>query len=84
MLVLARRTNESIIINDNVEIVVIEIRRDQVKIGVRAPKEVPVYRKEVYEEIQAENIQAASAGATSLDGLSDILARKKKPPTGNQ
>ncbi len=80
MLVLARRPNESIIINDNVEVVVVDIRKDQVKIGVRAPREVRVYRKEVYEEIQRENIEAAAAAAKGLGSLPDILSREKKSP----
>ncbi|EQA45109.1 carbon storage regulator [Leptospira broomii serovar Hurstbridge str. 5399] len=59
MLVLARRTNESIIIGDDIEIVIVDIKGDQVKIGVKAPKEVSVHRAEVYREIQAENRKAA-------------------------
>ncbi|TGK11647.1 carbon storage regulator [Leptospira fletcheri] len=59
MLVLARRTNESIIIGDDIEIVIVDIKGDQVKIGVKAPKEVSVHRAEVYREIQAENKKAA-------------------------
>lgn len=54
MLVLSRKKNESIVINDDVTIVVVEIRGDKVRIGVVAPKEVPVHRKEVYEAIQRE------------------------------
>ncbi|TGK21211.1 carbon storage regulator [Leptospira fluminis] len=61
MLVLARRTNESIIIGDDIEIVIVDIKGDQVKIGVKAPKEVSVHRAEVYREIQAENKKAAGA-----------------------
>ncbi|EPG73135.1 carbon storage regulator [Leptospira fainei serovar Hurstbridge str. BUT 6] len=61
MLVLARRTNESIIIGDDIEIVIVDIKGDQVKIGVKAPKEVSVHRAEVYREIQAENRKAAGA-----------------------
>ncbi|PJZ69999.1 carbon storage regulator [Leptospira perolatii] len=59
MLVLARRTNESIIIGDDIEIVIVDIKGDQVKIGVKAPKEVSVHRAEVYREIQEENRKAA-------------------------
>ena len=54
MLALTRRKGESLVINNNVEITVLEIRGDQVKIGISAPKEVPVYRKEVY--LQIENV----------------------------
>ena len=51
MLVLARRLNESIMIGDEVEIVIVALQGDQVKLGIRAPRSVPVYRKEIYEEI---------------------------------
>ena len=52
MLVLSRKKNESIVINDDITIVVVEIRGDKVRLGVEAPKEVPVHRREVYDAIQ--------------------------------
>lgn len=52
MLVLSRKKNESIVINDDITIVVVEIRGDKVRLGVEAPKEVPVHRNEVYEAIR--------------------------------
>ena len=52
MLVLSRKKNESIVINNDITIVVVEIRGDKVRLGVEAPKEVPVHRREVYEAIQ--------------------------------
>ena len=52
MLVLSRKKNESIVINDDISIVVVEIRGDKVRLGVEAPKEVPVHRREVYDAIQ--------------------------------
>ena len=52
MLVLSRKKNESIIINDNITIVVVEIRGDKVRLGVEAPKEVPVHRREVFDAIK--------------------------------
>jgi len=55
MLVLSRRKNESIIINDDVMITIVEIRGDKVRVGIEAPKEVPVHRKEVYDSIYREN-----------------------------
>lgn len=63
MLALTRRKGESLIINNNVEIDILEIRGDQVKIGISAPKEVPIYRKEVYLQIQKENEASVSAEA---------------------
>lgn len=55
MLALTRKKGEALVINNNVEITILEIRGDQIKIGVNAPKEVPVYRKEVYLQIRKEN-----------------------------
>jgi carbon storage regulator len=57
MLVLSRKKNESIIINDDITIVVVEIRGDKVRLGIEAPKEVPVHRNEVYEAIQRNQQQ---------------------------
>ena len=55
MLALTRKKGEALVINNNIEITVLEIRGDQVKIGISAPKDVPVYRKEVFIQIQKEN-----------------------------
>ncbi|MEK6239398.1 MAG: carbon storage regulator CsrA [Planctomycetales bacterium] len=54
MLVLSRKKNESIVINNDITIVVVEIRGDKVRLGVEAPKEVPVHRREVYDAIQRD------------------------------
>jgi carbon storage regulator len=59
MLVLSRKKNESIVINDNIKIVVVEIRGDKIRLGIDAPKDVPVHRREVYDAIQAANNQPA-------------------------
>ncbi len=61
MLVLSRKKNESIIINDNITIVVVEIRGDKVRLGIEAPKEIPVHRNEVYEAIRKSTEEAAQA-----------------------
>ena len=55
MLALSRKKNEALVINNNVEITILDIKGDQVKVGITAPKEVPVYRKEVYLQIQEAN-----------------------------
>jgi len=66
MLVLSRQRDESIIIGDNIVLTVVDIRGDKVRLGIDAPKEVPVHRQEVYEAIQRENRKAA--GQTTEDG----------------
>lgn len=58
MLALSRKKGEALIINNNIEITVLDVKGDQVKIGINAPKEVPIYRNEVYEQIQAANKEA--------------------------
>lgn len=60
MLALSRKKNEALIINNNVEITILEIKGEQVKIGITAPKEVPIYRKEVYMQIQDANKEAVN------------------------
>ncbi|MDE7283230.1 MAG: carbon storage regulator CsrA [Lachnospiraceae bacterium] len=67
MLALSRKKSEALIINNNIEITVLEIKGEQVKLGINAPKEVPVYRKEVYIQIQDSNKEA-----TNTDGLAAL------------
>lgn len=70
MLALSRKKNESIVINSDVEITILDIKGDQVKIGINAPKSVPVYRKEVYLQIQEANKAASqSEGLEALKNL---------------
>lgn len=63
MLVLSRQRDESIIIGDNVVVTVVDIRGDKVRLGIEAPKEVPVHRQEVYDAIQRENLKSGRAPA---------------------
>ena len=58
MLALSRKRGEALVINNNIEITVLDVKGDQIKIGINAPKEIPVYRKEVYEQIQQSNREA--------------------------
>ncbi len=71
MLALSRKKNEALVINNNIEVTILDIRGDQVKIGISAPKEVPVYRKEVYIQIQEANKEAMSA--ENLEALKDLF-----------
>ena len=82
MLILARRIGESIIVADQIEISVIDIKGDQVKLGITAPAQVKVYRREVYAAIQAENRAAASASPDALHGLEGLLGGGKAPGGG--
>ena len=71
MLALSRKKNEAIIVNNNVEITILEVKGDQVKIGITAPKEVPVYRKEVYMQIQEANKEAVNMDG--IEALKNLL-----------
>ncbi len=59
MLALSRKLNESVIIGGNIEFTILEIKGDQVKVGITAPKSLQIYRKEIYDQIQEENRQSA-------------------------
>lgn len=71
MLALSRKKNEALIVNNNIEITVLEIKGEQVKLGISAPKEVPIYRKEVYAQIQEANEEAVSMDG--LEALKNLL-----------
>lgn len=71
MLALTRKKGESLVINNNIEVTVLEIKGDQVKLGIAAPREIPIYRKEVYLQIQEEN--QAVINADGLAALKNLL-----------
>ena len=73
MLILARKVNERIIIGGSIEIFVVDIKGDQVKLGIKAPPEVKVYRQEVLEEIQRQNVEAAVSAPAKLPELGGLL-----------
>ncbi len=73
MLVLTRKIDESIIIGDNIEVKVVDISGKSVKIGIEAPRELSVHRKEVYEAILKENIEAAKSASEIPEGLTHIF-----------
>ncbi|MCI5641165.1 MAG: carbon storage regulator CsrA [Lachnospiraceae bacterium] len=75
MLALARKVNESIMIGNDIEITVLEIKGDQIKIGVKAPKSVPIYRKELYVQIQDENKKAGEK--VDVDALKGLFSKEK-------
>ena len=70
MLALSRKKGEALIINNNIEVTILEVKGDQIKLGINAPREIPVYRKEVYLQIQEANKAAASGeGVDALKNL---------------
>jgi len=73
MLALSRKKNEALVINNNIEIKILEIKGEQVKIGISAPKEVPVYRKEVYLQIQEANKAAMGNPEDALANLTNLF-----------
>lgn len=75
MLVLSRQRDETIMIGDEVEITVVDIRGDKVRLGINAPRDVQVHRKEVYEAIRQENAAAASVGVADLAEASRTIQR---------
>jgi carbon storage regulator len=84
MLVLSRQKDETIIIGDNIEITVVDIRGDKVRLGVSAPKEISVHRKEVYEAIRRENREAAQVKPEDLSGLGKAKPNQNNPNVGPQ
>lgn len=73
MLALSRKKNEALVINNNIEITVLEIKGEQVKLGISAPKDVPIYRKEVYVQIQEANREAVSV--EGMEALKNLLVK---------
>ena len=78
MLILARKKDESIIIGDKIELSIIDIKGDQVKLGIKAPPEIKIYRTEVFEAIQKENQEAARAAAKKLPDIGIFNKQKEK------
>ena len=76
MLALSRKNNESIMIGNDIEVTILDIRNDQVKIGIRAPKDVGIYRKEIYLQIQEENKQAVEMNVPDLGALEQLFSEK--------
>ena len=78
MLVLTRKRNQSIMVNDNIELTIIDIQGDQVRVGINAPKDVKVFRKEVYVEMTEENKQASNVTMDALSMLKNAILKQKK------
>lgn len=76
MLVLSRRANESLMIGDEIVVTVLEVRGDQVRLGIAAPRSVPVHREEVYADLIRQNQAAARPDEKSLANLDQLLPKK--------
>lgn len=81
MLVLTRRTGQSILVGDDIVVTILELSRDQVRIGIRAPRSVSVHREEVYEEILLSNRAAADAG---IEITAPVAAEAQQPASLGQ
>lgn len=80
MLVLSRQRDETIMIGDDIEITIVDIRGDKVRLGITAPTTIPVHRKEVYEAIQRENREAAKVRMEDLSNLPGGVRPPEKQP----
>ena len=83
MLVLSRQRDETIMIGDEIEITVVDIRGDKVRLGINAPRTIQVHRKEVYEAIRRENTEAAQIEIDDLSAADNTLRQRGAPHNGH-
>lgn len=74
MLILTRKMGESILIGDDIEVIITSIDQNKVRVGIKSPPQIPIYREELYRRIQAENRAAAAIGKDELDNLLESYA----------
>ncbi len=77
MLVLTRKKDQSILIGDGIEITILDIKADQIRIGINAPKDVTILRKEVYQEVKDENRNAVTTTKLDLNNLTEIIRKRQ-------
>ncbi len=78
MLLLTRKKGEKIVIGDNVYVTVVEVKGDQVQIGIAAPEEIPVHREEIFKEIQEENIRAKASATLDLKKAQELIKKQEE------
>ena len=79
MLVLTRRAGESVMVGDDVVVTVLEVRGDVIRIGIQAPRSVPVHREEVYRALEQANREAASPSDSAVEAVTTLLAGETRP-----
>jgi carbon storage regulator len=79
MLVLTRKPNETIKIGEDIEVTVLSVSGDQIKLGIKAPRDVEVHRQEIYEDIQLENKAASKPVGNMMDVLKSLSQTKPRP-----
>lgn len=84
MLVLMRKVGESIMIGDDVEVTVVSADENKVKLSINAPREVPVYRREIYDAIKEENIQAARSAISLEKDIKELLGGEMPRPSSGE
>ncbi|RKY27644.1 MAG: carbon storage regulator [Planctomycetota bacterium] len=77
MLVLSRQKNETIMIGDTIEITIVDVKGDKVRVGINAPLEIPVHRKEIYDAIKRENIEASTVETEPLAAAAGLFKKAK-------
>jgi carbon storage regulator len=78
MLVLTRKKDESIIIGDDIEIIISDISEDKVKIAVKAPQNVKIFRKELIKAVEDENVKSTGVSGFDINKLGEIIEKSKK------
>ncbi len=78
MLLLTRKKGEKIVIGDNVYVTVVEVKGDQVQIGIEAPEKIPVHREEIFKEIQEENIRAKASATLDLKKAQELIKKQEE------
>ena len=73
MLALSRKPGESVVIGNNIEITILEVKGEQIKVGIKAPKDIAIYRKELFEQIQDANREAAETSVQVMKNLNKIF-----------